>query len=245
MKKKILILIVFLIAGCIAGLVEPPAVPFTDRRLKNITQLTSEGDNGEAYFSTDGKKLVFQSNHAGGRDYACDKILTMNIDGSDKRMVSPDHGANTCSFFLPGDQKIIFSSTSHIPGACPPRPELLASARYVWPLFPYDIYVANADGSGPKRITDNPKYDAEPVVSPDGKQVVFGSQREGNFDVYVMNIDGTNVRRLTDRTGYNGGPWFSPDGTKIVWRAWYPGDGRGKSGMDGLHGKKLHPGISS
>lgn len=222
MKKKIFVLAVVLIAGCVAGRSEPPAVPFTDRHMKNVTQLTFDGDNGEAYFSTDGKKLIFQSSHAGGRDYPCDKILTMNIDGSDKRRVSPDHGANTCSFFLPGDRQIIYSSTSHIPGACPPRPELLASARYVWPLFPYDLYVANADGSDPKRITDNPKYDAEPVLSPDGKQVVFGSQREGNFDVYVMNIDGTNLRRLTNRAGYNGGPWFSPDGTRIVWRAWYP-----------------------
>ena len=88
--------------------------------------------------------------------------------------------------------------------------------------IPTTSFVANADGTGLKRITDNPKYDAEPIVSPDGKRVVFGSQREGNFDVYVMDIDGTNLRRLTDRTGYNGGPWFSPDGTKIVWRAWYP-----------------------
>jgi Tol biopolymer transport system component len=73
-----------------------------------------------------------------------------------------------------------------------------------------------------KRITDNGKYDAEPVVSSDGRQVVFGSQRDGNFDVYLMNADGSNVRRLTDRRGYNGGPWFSPDGKKIAWRAWYP-----------------------
>lgn len=222
MKKIIFLLIVILIAGCIAKRPTPPPVPFIERHMKNVTQLTFAGDNGEAYFSTEGTKLIFQSNHADGRDYPCDKILTMNIDGSDKRRVSPDHGANTCSFFLPGDRKIIFSSTSHMPGACPPRPELPAGARYVWPLFPYDIYVANPDGSDPKRITDNPKYDAEPVVSPDGKEIVFGSHREGNFDIYVMNIDGTNARRLTDRTGYNGGPWFSPDGTKIVWRAWHP-----------------------
>jgi TolB protein len=189
-----------------------------DSHLRNVTRLTRDGDNGEAYFSRDGKKLIFQSSRGG---YGCDKIWTMNIDGSDKRMVSPDHGANTCSFFLP-DGRIVFSSTSHIPGDCPPKPPMPTGARYVWRLYPYNIYIADADGSNARRLTDNPKYDAEPVVSPDGKEIVFGSQREGNFDIYVMNANGTNVRRLTDRMGYNGGPWFSPDGKKIVWRAWYP-----------------------
>ncbi len=190
-----------------------------ERHLKNVARLTFDGDNGEAYFSWDGKKLIWQSSRGG---YACDKIWAMNIDGSDKRMVSPAHGANTCSFFFPGNQRIIFASTNHLPGDCPPRPKTPAGARYIWPLYPYNIFTANADGTGLRKITDNPKYDAEPVVSPDGRKIVFGSQREGNFDVYIMNADGSDVRRLTDRYGYNGGPWFSPDGRKIVWRAWYP-----------------------
>jgi Tol biopolymer transport system component len=146
----------------------------------------------------------------------------MNIDGSDKRMVSPGHGAHTCSFFFPDGKRIVFASTSHLPGDCPPKPAAPAGARYVWPLYPYDIYSADADGSDLRRLTDNPKYDAEPVVSADGNRIVFGSQRDGDFDIYVMHPDGTNVRRLTDRLGYDGGPWFSPDGKRIVWRAWYP-----------------------
>ncbi len=192
---------------------------FRDRHMQNVTRLTSDGDNGEAYFSGDGKKLIFQSSRAG---YACDKIWTMNIDGRDLRMVSPNHGAHTCAFFFPDGQRIVFASTKDLPGDCPPKPKTPAGARYVWPLYPYDIYKANPDGTELVRITANPLYDAEPVVSPDGKRIVFGSQREDNFDVYVMNSDGSNVRRLTDRMGYNGGPWFSPDGAKIVWRAWYP-----------------------
>jgi Tol biopolymer transport system component len=184
--------------------------------MRNVTQLTFDGDNGEAYFSWDGKKLIFQSSRGG---YACDKIWTMNIDGSDKRMVSPDHGANTCSFFFP-DGRIVFASTNHISGDCPPKGDL--PKGYVWPLYPYNIFSANADGSNLTRLTDNPKYDAEPVVSVDGRQIVFGSQRDGDFDIYIMNADGSNVRRLTDRMGYDGGPWFSPDGKKIAWRAWYP-----------------------
>ncbi len=222
MKHLILVLcaVVFL-AGCFEKkpAMTGPGGQVVERHLKNVTRLTFDGDNGEAYFSWDGKKLIWQSSRNG---YACDKIWMMNIDGSDKHLVSPDHGAHTCSFFFPGDRRIIFASTSHIPGACPPRPKTPAGARYVWPLYPYNIFTANADGTDLRKITDNPKYDAEPVVSSDGKEIVFGSQREGNFDVYVMNADGSNLRRLTDRYGYNGGPWFSPDGRKIVWRAWYP-----------------------
>lgn len=207
-----------LAAGCAHEKGARTSAPsFDDRHMRNVRQLTFEGDNGEAYFSHDGKRLIYQSN-AGG--FGCDKIWTMNIDGSEKRMVSPATGAHTCSFFFPDGERIVFASTSHLPGDCPPRPDI--PGGYVWPLFPYDIFTARADGSGLKRITDNPKYDAEPIVSSDGTRIVFGSQREGDFDIYVMDADGANVRRLTDRVGYDGGPWFSPDGTKIVWRAWHP-----------------------
>jgi len=211
--------LLFLIGCAHKGPARDNGSPVTgERHLKNVTQLTSDGDNGEAYFSWDDTKLIFQSNREGQK---CDKIWTMNIDGSEKKMVSPDHGAHTCSYFFPGG-RLIFASTSHLEGDCPPKPEPPDGHRYVWPLFPYDIYIANSDGSGLKRIVDNPKYDAEPIVSPDGKQIVFGSQREGDFDIYVMKSDGSDVIRLTDTIGYDGGPWFSPDGKKIAWRAWYP-----------------------
>ncbi|GAB4490671.1 MAG: hypothetical protein OHK006_23770 [Thermodesulfovibrionales bacterium] len=186
--------------------------------IRNVAQLTFDGDNGEAYFSADDRFLIFQSNRGA---QACDKIWIMRTDGSDKRMVSPSKGAHTCAFFFPDGKHIVYASTSHLPGDCPKRP-VQKSGDYAWPLFPYDIFVADADGSNTKKITDNPGYDAEPIVSPDGRRIVFGSQRSGDFDVYVMNADGSGLRRLTDTMGYDGGPWFSPDGSKIVWRAWHP-----------------------
>ncbi|ODC01120.1 hypothetical protein A3197_01140 [Candidatus Thiodiazotropha endoloripes] len=197
-----------------------------DRHMSNLTQLTFKGDNGEAYFSFDGQQLIYQSNREG---FECDKIWTMNIDGSNKTMVSPNHGAHTCAFFQPGEQQIVFASTSHLQGSCPSKPEWPPHIRYAWPLHPYDIYRANADGSGLTPLTDNPKYDAEPIVSADGKSIVFGSQRKGDFDIYRMDVDGGNVQRLTDTEGYDGGPWFSPDSTKIVWRAWHPSTAAEKS----------------
>ena len=189
-----------------------------ERHLTNVVQLTDEGDNGEAYWSWDGRRLIWQSNRGG---QACDKIWTMDADGSNKGRVSPDRGAHTCAFFLPGDDRIVFSSTSHLEGDCPPKAQADPRHRYVWQLYPYDIYAAEADGSAPRRLTDNPKYDAEPVARRDGR-IVFGSQRGGDFDIYAMDADGANVTRLTDRVGYDGGPWWSPDGSRIVWRAWYP-----------------------
>jgi Tol biopolymer transport system component len=211
-KATLLVLTVLLLSGCTKenAPLKPADSPFVDRHMENVTQLTFEGDNGEAYFSPDDRKLIFQSSRGG---YACDKIWVMNIDGSEKRRLSPDRGAHTCSFFFPDGQKIIFASTSHLPGDCPPsfastshlpgdcppRPKLSRGAHFIWPLFPYDIFVAKADGSGLKKITDNPKYDAEPIVSADGKQIVFGSQRYGDFDIYIMNgrsSGGPGTRRL-------------------------------------------------
>ncbi|MFN3739950.1 MAG: TolB family protein [Thermodesulfovibrionales bacterium] len=194
-----------------------PVIPQEEKYLANIKQLTYEGDNGEAYFSLDGRKLIYQSD----RGYKCDKIWIMNSDGTEKKMVSPSRGAHTCAFFFPDGKRILFSSTVHIEGECTER-ELPKDKRYVWPLYPYDIYVANIDGSVLKRLTENPEYDAEAIISPDGKEIVFTSKRNGDMDIYIMNADGTNVRRLTDRFGYDGGAWFSPDGKKIVWRVWYP-----------------------
>lgn len=222
MKYGLYAFIVIALFSCLSDkrpLAESDKNGFVDRHMANVTQLTFDGDNGEAYFNKDGTKLIFQSNREG---YQCDKIWIMNIDGSDKRMVSPDHGAHTCSYFFPNDDKIIFSSTSHMPDTCPPSPERPSGVHYMWPLYPYDIFIAVIDGSDMKKLTDNPKYDAEPIISPDGEKIVFGSQREGDFDIYLMASDGSDVQRLTDTVGYDGGPWFSPSGKKIVWRAWYP-----------------------
>src|SRR5690242_4027232 len=64
-----------------------------EKHLRNVKQLTFGGENAEAYFSPDGKKLIFQSTRDGRK---CDQIYTMNIDGSDVKMVSNGDGVTTC-----------------------------------------------------------------------------------------------------------------------------------------------------
>src|SRR5579871_889773 len=63
-----------------------------EKHLRNVHQLTFGGQNAEAYFSADGKRLIYQSSHG---DVKCDQIFIMNIDGSDQHMVSTGKGRTT------------------------------------------------------------------------------------------------------------------------------------------------------
>ncbi|HEX8096575.1 MAG TPA: hypothetical protein VF507_01010, partial [Pyrinomonadaceae bacterium] len=79
-----------------------------EKHLRNVRQLTFGGENAEAYFSGDGKQLIFQSKRDGR---ACDQIYTMRTDGSGVRMVSTGGGATTCSYLFPSGGRILYAST--------------------------------------------------------------------------------------------------------------------------------------
>jgi Tol biopolymer transport system component len=187
-------------------------------RLRNIRQLTAGGENAEAYFSADGRSLIFQSTRAG---LECDQIFVMELDTSEVRRVSTGRGQATCAFLFPGGERILYSSTHEESPDCPPPPDY--SRGYVWKLHVgYEIFTADTAGGDIRRITDNPGYDAEATVSPDGERIIFTSLRDGDLDLYTMRPDGTDVVRLTDELGYDGGAFFSRDGRRIVWRASRP-----------------------
>ena len=189
-----------------------------ERRLQNVKQLTFGGQNAEAYFSPDGTKLIFQSTRP---PYGCDQIFSMNVDGSDVKLLNSGKGRTTCGFFFPDGKRFLYASTHLAGDSCPPAPD--RSHGYVWPIYPsYEIFSANLDGSGPKRLTKNPGYDAEGTISLDGKKIVFTSMRSDDLDIYTMNADGSGIKRLTFEKGYDGGPFFSWDGKTIVYRAFHP-----------------------
>lgn len=189
-----------------------------EKHLRNIRQLTFGGENAEAYFSEDGKKLIFQATREGG---ACDQIYEMNIDGSGLRMLSTGRGRTTCAYYFPNGKRIVYSSTHLANPDCPPKPDY--SKGYVWALYPgYDIFSAKPDGSDLKPLTDVDGYDAEATIAPNGKKIVFTSLRAGDLEIYTMDLDGRNVRRLTTELGYDGGPFFSYDSKWIVYRAHHP-----------------------
>ena len=189
-----------------------------EKHLRNLRQLTFGGENAEAYFSSDGRELIFQSKREA---LECDQIFTMNADGSQVRMVSTGEGRTTCSYFFPRKNRILYASTHLAAKACPPRPDF--SRGYVWAIYPsYDIFTARDDGSNVKQLTSTPGYDAEATVSTDGRKIVFTSTRDGDLDIYTMDANGKNVRRLTTELGYDGGAFFSRDGKQIVYRSYHP-----------------------
>ncbi len=202
-------------------------------RLKNVRQVTSDFVRaGEGYFSPDGKTIIFQAEEKGtGNPFY--QIFTTDLATGRTRRVSPGVGKTTCSYFAPDGKKIIFASTHLDPDAKSHYAEEYAlreedrktgrHRRYRWDFDPHmTIFEADPDGSNLKPLTHATGYNAEGSYSPDGKQIVFCSNRGGEKDLelYVMDRDGKNVRQLTHAPGcYNGGPFFSPDGKKVIFRS--------------------------
>jgi TolB protein len=220
MRKSVLFVFIFVTLVFSGGALAQnnSLVVAGEKHLQNIRQLTFGGENAEAYFSFDGKQLIFQSKRDGR---ACDQIYSMNIDGTNVRMVSNGEGRTTCSYFFKGGKKVLYASTFGGKKECPPPADY--SKGYVWAIYPdYDIYTSKPDGTDIKPLTTSKGYDAEATISPNGKKIVFTSMRDGDLDLYSMDASGKNVRRLTTELGYDGGAFFSPDGKQIVYRSYHP-----------------------
>ncbi len=187
-----------------------------ENHLKDIRQLTFGGENAEAYFSPDGKKLIYQSTPERG---GCDQQYVMDLATGESKLVSSGKGRTTCGYFAyPAGDRILYASTEAADAACPPPPD--RSRGYIWGVYKaFDIYMAKPDGSEKKRITETPGYDAEATWCHKGGRIIFTSVRDGDLDLYSMNESGGDIKRLTSTVGYDGGAFFNADCTEIVWRA--------------------------
>src|SRR4026207_1633200 len=191
-KLAPILAVAVLFSGSLATTQDNQLVLPNEKHLRNLKQLTFGGENAEAYFSSDGKQLIFQSTRDG---HGCDQIYTMNVDGSNVKMISNGDGRTTCSYFFPGQKRVLYSSTHLGDKQCPPRPDF--SKGYVWAVYPsFDIFTAKPDGSDLKQLTKTPGYDAETTITLDGKKLVFTSMRDGDLDIYTMDANGQTERPL-------------------------------------------------
>jgi len=202
------------LAACSGNKCDPASHP-DEILLENIEQLTSPTMGferaGEAYFSPDGQKIIFQAIPIGANSY---QIFTLDLKTRELVQISQGVQACTCSYFRPDGEKIIFA-------ASPEKGNVQQGGKYKWDLTPYmNIYEANVDGTDPVALSTGVAYHAECAYSPDGSHIVYASNEDGSMNIYAMRSDGTGVQQLTHTTHcYNGGPFFSPDGTKIIFRA--------------------------
>jgi Tol biopolymer transport system component len=215
--------------------------------ITNTRQLTFEGRRaGEGYFSADGTKMIFQSEREEGNPFY--QIYLMDLETGDQERISPGMGKTTCAWIHPDGKRVLFASTH-----TDPESKKLQQAeyderknakvrKYSWDYDEhYDIWEYTLADKKLKNLTNTRGYDAEGGWSPDGKKIVFASNRQAYektlsneekerlkidkqyfMEIYTADADGSNVKRLTNVPGYDGGPFFSADGKRICWRRFTP-----------------------
>ena len=224
---KISFLVTLLTPSVYRAFGQETAAKPTEKHLKNIRQLTFGGNNAEAYWSPNSRHLTCQSDFKQW-GVQCDQIFKIDTKKAAKdtayrpKMISTSFGRTTCSYFMPDGKHILYAST-HLGGHSCPAPPPADSKKYLWPVYAdFDIFVADQKGNIVKQLTNTTGYDAEATVSPDGKKIVFTSDRTGDLELWTMNIDGSDQKQVTFGLGYDGGAFFSPDSKSLVFRASRP-----------------------
>ena len=164
---------------------------FVNQHYNNATLKSNSGSENSTKKE---RQVLFVSNRDGN-----DEVYAMNADGSNLVRLTfntvPDGRATWSS----NEQHIAFAS-----GTSPYR----------------DIVVMNANGNGLRNITNTPGNDEEwPEWAPQGNNVIFSSNRDGNHEIYLYNSDDESTTRLTTRTQDDKWPTFSPDGSKIAFQS--------------------------
>jgi len=153
------------------------------------------------------------------------ELFTMNIDGSQVQRLTHRLGYDGGPYFSPDAKKIVWRSWYPQTAADTLRWQENMTLNQI-EAVPLDVYVMDADGSHPIRLTDNGATNWAPSWHPNGRQIIFSSNMDDwnvaaqayghNFELYLINIDGSGLTRLTHNTYFDSFPMFSPDGKYLA-----------------------------
>ena len=150
------------------------------------------------------------------------EIYVMEVDGNNQRRLTNNPNIDTHPSWSPEGKRIAFMSDRD------------GHFNILGGLLNYEIYVMDADGGNPQNLTNDPNDDKFPSWSPDGKRIVFSSDRDGNrenYEIYVMDADGNNQQRITDNDFYDTYPSWAPDGERIAFMSRRDGHFIGEFGL--------------
>lgn len=217
--------------------------------LSHWSQLTFRRDfvkAGEAYFSPDGRRIIFQAVPVppAGQEpdqhysmYVAD--LTRDAEGgpvglANVRRVSPKGSANTCGWFHPKDENLVLFGCTIDPPLAPNKPGFqVGTNKYVW-SFPENMKIVTLDlrtlkeGEEPKPtpMFERPGYCAEASWDASGRFVLYANVdpakqtgEKPDADIWVYDTEKKNQIPMVIAPGYDGGPFWSPDGSKICYRS--------------------------
>ncbi len=157
--------------------------------------------------------IVFTSTRDGDLE-----LYRMDADGGNLKRLTEALGYDGGAFFSRDCSQIVWRASRPTGEALEDYRALLAEGL----IRPgeLELWVANADGSEARQVTDLGGANFAPYLYPDGKRIIFSSNHhsEGGreFDIWAINVDGTGLERITYTEGFDGFPMFSPDGKWLV-----------------------------
>jgi Tol biopolymer transport system component len=181
---------------------------------ERVAQLTDlPGYDAEATVSPTGERMVFTSTRSGDLE-----LYTCNLDGSDVVQVTDELGYDGGAFFSPDGSQLIWRASRPVePSEVEHYTELLKNGL-VEPTS-MELFIANADGSNARQLTDLGGANWAPFFHPSGEKVLFSSNHHTGgfpFNIFMINADGTGLEQISYDSAFDSFPMFSPDGKRLA-----------------------------
>ena len=164
-----------------------------------------------SYPGGDAHTITHDLNDYSGTSISADSrsLVTVQFNATSNVWIAPindlGHGKQITSGQLEGDRGLAWTPDNKVVYTS------LASGNR-------DLWIMNADGTGQKQLTTDPKPDDSPRVSPDGRYIVFNSERGALPSIWRMDIDGSNLKQITNQEDYLVD--ITPDGSSIIFSSW-------------------------